>query len=553
MNLRVESARTGLPTFFGRTYSQPLFLMQGLVAIVLLLCAVNVGGLMMSQVHARRHEFAVRTAIGAARWRLVRQHLTESCVIALLGAALGAAMAWHGTTLLQRFFRDPMWFEGLSLTPDRAVFAITGVFAVLTTLLFGVVPAWRAGRTDPGMLLKTRGATGGRRRIAGRAFVPVQVALSLVLVAVATLMAQSLLRLRGEPTGFDLRHVTIQTPPFNLLPQRGDARLDVYQHMVDRLEQLPGMQSAAVTWYTPMTGGQADGTFQPLVDRPQDYKLAFNQVGPGYFRTMKTAILAGREFERNERQTDVCVLNQSAAGSLFPHQQPLGRYVRSADPKQFPEPVTCRVVGVAEDAKFGRLREPPPRTIYFPITAARLQDAGNLVFLMNSGTKAQAIAAYRQALKEIAPSIPLVLFATLEEQMNAALGSESALALMSAVFGGMALFLSALGLYGLLSSSVTQRTGEIGVRIALGAQRGTVLRMILEDAFRLLAVGVALGGVGLALLVGFVRRLLYGISAYDPVSLGATAALLALVTLAAAALPALRAAAVDPAETLRAE
>ena len=555
-SLRVESARNGLPTYFGHVYSRPLFLMQGLVAIVLLLCCVNVGGLMLSNVQARQREFAVRTAIGAARWRLIRQYLMESFVIALAGAAVAALAAWYGTALLLGFFRDPMMGEPISVHPDSMVFWITGLCAVGTTLLFGALPAWKAGGADPGVLLTSRTAAGARRRVAGRALIPLQFALSLVLVALATLLSQSLVQIRSQQTGFDVDHVTIQTARFNLLPQKGNARLDLYQRMVDRIDEMPGIRSAAVTWYTPMTGFQATGPFEAMsggVNPPEDSHMAYNAVGPGYFRTMGTRILEGREFEKSERNLNVCILNRSAADFLFPHQEALGRYVRSKDSKESLGLVSCRVVGIAEDAKFASLREPPPRTIYFPVSTKIINYAGRLVFLMNSGTKAQAIAGYRKALSEIAPSVPVVIFATLREQMDAALGSQRLITTLSNVFAGLALFLSALGLYGLLSSSVLQRTGEIGVRIALGARRGRILRMILSEALALLGAGLLLGGVALVVAVRFIQNMLFGVSAFDPITLAGTLALLILVTFVAAALPALRAASVDPIEALRAE
>jgi predicted permease len=555
-SLQIKSARSGLPTYFGSVYSQPLLLMQGLVVIVLLLCCVNVGGLMMSKVYARQREFAVRTAIGAARWRLIRQYLMESFVIALAGAALAAVAAWYGTPLLLGFFRNPMMGQPISIQPDRMVFWVTGLCAVFTTLLFGTLPAWRAGRADPAVLLTSRTAAGSRRRIAGRAFVPLQVGLSLVLIALATLLSQSLIRLRSANTGFDLNHVTIQTARFNLLPQKGEAKLDLYQRMVDRLDEMPGMRSAAVTWTTPMTGFQATAHFVAMSggpNPPEDLHMAYNGVGPGYFRTMQTHILEGREFEKNERIPNVCILNRAAANYLFPHQEALGRYVRSNDTKAFPDPVSCRVVGIAEDAKFASLREPPPRTIYFPVSTKILNEAWNLVFLMNSGTKAQAVAGYRKALSEIAPSVPIVIFATLKDQMDAALGSQELITMLSNVFAGLALFLSALGLYGLLSSAVVQRTGEIGVRIALGAQRGRVLRMILSEAMGLVGVGVLLGGIALVFAIRFIQNMLFGVSAFDPITIGGTLVVLILVALLAAALPALRAASVDPIEALRAE
>jgi hypothetical protein len=305
-----------------------------------------------------------------------------------------------------------------------------------------------------------------------------------------------------------------------------------------------------------MTGFQSTGRFQAITnssDPPEDSHMAYNAVGPGYFRTMRTAILSGREFQKYERQSTVCILNESAAAYLFPRDLALGRYVRSNDARAFPQAVSCRVIGIAQDAKFASLRDAPPRTIYFPVSKETIGEAGNLVFLINSATKAEAIAAYRTALKEIAPSIPLVLFVTLKEQMDAALGSQRLITAMSNCFAGLALFLSALGLYGLLSSSVAQRTGEIGVRIALGAERLSVLRMILSEALRLLGTGVLVGIAALLLGVHFVKAMLYGVSAFDPLTLVGTLVVLTAVTLFAAMLPALRAASVNPMDALRAE
>lgn len=554
-SLKVESARAGLPSFFGDVYSKPLYLMQGLVGIVLLLCCVNVGGLMMSKVYARRQEFAIRTAIGAARWRLIRQYLTESFVIALAGAALGAIAAWHGTAYLLPFFRHPNEGVGLFIQPDRTVLLITGLCAVLTTLLFGTLPAWRAGAADPGNLLKSRTSGGARRQILGKAFIPIQVALSFALVSIATLLSQSLIRLETERTGFDLDHVTIQTSPFHLLNLKGDVQLDLYHRIKNRLEQLPGIDSTSFTWLTPMTSFQADSSFQAVdsgPNPPEDPRMAYNQVGPGYFRTMKTTILAGREFEEHEKDRSVCVVNQSAAAFLFPRQQAIGRYVRSTDATRFPQPITCRIIGLAQDAKFANLHEAPPRTIYFPVSPQAVEGT-NLVFLINAPTKMQAIAAFKIAKTELSPTTPYNLFVTLREQMEAALGSQKALSLMSNFFAILALFLSGLGLYGLLSSSVAQRTSEIGVRMALGAERSRVLRMILSEAFGLLVVGLVLGAIILAITTRFADKVLYGVTAFDPLRLLIITGVLTVVAVVSGLIPALRAASVDPIQALRAE
>ena len=551
----VRSAQTGISGFFGFSYSAPIFLMQALAGIVLILCCVNVSGLMLSRVHERSHEFAVRTAIGAARWRLIRQYLTESFVIAVAGAALGALFAWHGIDLLLPYFRHPDSFTSLVVYPDRTVFFVTGALAILCTLFFGILPAWKSGNAHPGALLKSRDSS-TRHRGLGRFFVPVQVSLSLVLVTSAGLLSQSLIRIRTEHRGFDLDRVTIQTPPLHLLRLPAAARVDQYQRMVDRIQQAPAISSAAVTWYTPMTGSQANSYFEAVGEHnagSDAVPLAFNDVGPGYFRTMATRILAGREFERGERTPDVCVANESAARRLFGRQNAMGRYVRTADSQRFKVPRTCRIVGIAEDAKFASLREQPPPTLYFPISAETVGTAGNLVFLINSPTKAQSAKAYGAALAEFAPSIPLVLFATLREQMDAAIGRELAITLLSGFFALVALILSALGLYGMLSSSVAQRTPEIGVRVALGALRANVIWMILASALRHVGAGILVGALGVYFAVRLIQNMLYGVTAFDPLTLLAATGTLVLVALVAALLPALRAASVDPIRALRAE
>ena len=552
----VRSARAGLPSYVSHTYKKPLYLMQGLVGVVLLLCCVNIGGLMMARIAARQREFAVRSAVGASAYRLVRQYLTESFVIAIAGSALGAAAAWFGSGVLLRFFRNPMMSETIDVHPDKAMFWISMAFAVLTTLLFGTLPAWRAARTDPGLLLKSRTGMGGRRQIAGRMFVPVQVGLSLVLVAFATLLSQSVAKLRSEYTGFDLDHVTIQTSPMHTLNLKGEAKLNLYQRMIDRLQEMPAMNSATAVSQTPMTGEKLTADFLAVSNGPnppEDTQMPYNDVGADYFRTIQTRIIAGREFEKSDRQLDVCILNQSAANFFFAGQSPIGQYVRSRKTPEFEDEFSCRVIGLAEDAKFFDLRQAPPRTIYLPLSLKRIDRLGNLVFLMNTAKKSQAIDAFRTAIGEVAPTIPLVLFVTLREQMDAALGSQELITILANFFGLLALLLSALGLYGLLSAGLAQRVSEIGVRVALGASRGNVLRMILGEALGLLVWGLVLGGIALFFTVRFVVTMLYGISAHDPLTLTAVVATLTAVTIAAAAIPAFRAASINPIDALRSE
>ncbi|MFN7935385.1 MAG: ABC transporter permease [Bryobacteraceae bacterium] len=554
LHLNTKPAGAGLPTFFGRVYSKPLYLMQGLVAVVLLLCCVNISGLLLSRLHGRRQEFAIRTAIGAGRTRLMRQYLTESSLLATAGAGLGASIAWYGVPLLLPFFRHPNLGVGMFITPDRNILTVTATLAIATTLLFGLTPAWDAGRSQPGELLRTRTSTAARRHWLGRGLILVEVALSFLLVSVAGLLSGSLSRLQEEKTGFSLDHVTIQTPPLHLLNQPAEVRHQLYLRMKERLEQLPGVTSASFTWLTPMTSFQATSSFQAIdntSEPPSDPKMSFNAVGPGYFRTMETAILDGREFHQGEQDSSVCLLNQSAAAFLFPRQASVvGQYVRLTEQKRFPGNLSCRVIGLAQDAKFANLNEPAPRTLYLPIGVELLRST-NLVFLINAPTKQQAISAYTTAKKEVIPAAPLVLFATLREQMEAALGTQKALSLMSTLFAALALFLSGIGLYGLLAANVSQRTSEIGVRMALGASRGQVVRMILSEALLILTLGLTTGAACLFYATRYGSGLLYGVSAFDAWRLAATAAVLTVTAIAAATIPAFRAASVDPVQALR--
>jgi predicted permease len=555
--LEVEPARTGLPsTPHAESFGAPLVIMQCLVAAVLIVCCINVSGLMLSNIDGRRQEFAIRTAIGAARWRLVRQYLTESFVIAVGGAALGGAAAWYGTeSLVALFGGDPMSQTGLLISVDKSMFFFSGAAAILTTLLFGGLPAWRAARADPAKLLGSRSSAGRRQTLAGKVLVPIQISFSLALVVVAALLSQSLVRLRSEDTGFNVNQVTIQNPPLYLLRQEPQARFDTYQRMADRLEQMPGIQAASFVWHTPMTNLIETSGFRAVTggaNPPEDPKMAWNQVGPGYFHTMEIKVLAGRVFERNERSRDLCILNQAAAEFLFPRQEAMNQYVESTDEKRFPQRVKCRVTGIVGNAKDRNAFEPPPRTIYFPAGPVTVA-TDDVVFLMRSPSLAQTVAAYRKVAAELVPTIPVSRFATLRQQMDDTMGPQRLITMLCNVFGGLALLLSGLGLYGLLATSVARRRGEFGVRVAMGADRGKLVRMIGGEALRLLAIGVLFGGLLLIGAVRFVQGMLYGVSAFDPVTLAAVAGVLGFVAVTAALLPAWRAASVDPVLALRAD
>lgn len=551
--LRVTAAPTGLRPV-AQAVRQPLLLMQGLVAVVLLLCCVNVSGLLTAKMYERAHEFAVRTALGAPRYRLIRQFFLESLLLACGGGLLGAMLAWSITDWCLSFFMDPVAQEGLALSPDVTTFFATGALALISTLLFGTLPAIRISRADPGVLLKTRTASGLRRQLAGRAFIPAQVSISMVLVAVALLLSQSLVRLRTEHSGFNVQNITLTTPQLMTIGDKA-RRIQIYRGLVEQVKAAPGVTAAAITFVTPMTGFTPFARFHAVADghrAEEPQRLAYNLVGPGYFDTMQTRIIEGREFTNSDRNADLCVLSESAAHLLFPQGAAIGQYVRNPQEAEHIPATTCRVIGIAQDAKYGSLREQPQHTVYFPIVES-LVDRSNMVVLMRASSEQQAIQAYKAALARVAPSTPLLRFATLRQQMNDSLGSERLITLLCSFFAGLALVLSALGLYGLLAANVAQRTAEIGIRVALGAQRSAIMQLFLTQASRLVGIGMAGGAVLLAFAVRAVHRLLYGISAADGTTLLLTLGALMAVTAVATLIPARRAASIAPMEALRAE
>ncbi len=553
---RVDPAPHGFPTAFQVQYAKPLYLMQGLVALVLLLCCLNLGGLLIARVYRRRPEFALRSALGAPPSRLVRQYLTESLLLAVIGSALGALLSWRGAAILTYFFRTPSMGEAMAVSSGQASIWFSAALCVLTTVLFGVVPAWRASRAQPATLLQSRTRLGLQRHMAGKAFVPIQVAFSIVAMVLAFLVSQSVWKLRSEHLGFDAAHVTIQTSRIDLKQLSAEARLDLYSHIVEGLRQMPHVRSAAVTFKTPMTGPEDFAYFEAADDatRKRRVALAFNDIGPGYFQTMEIPLLAGREFTAQERNLQTCIVSQSAARLLFPAQQPLGLAVRPLNENEYPAGMQCRVIGVAADAKFSDVHHGPPPTIYFPLSVPRMgTKLGNLVFLINSETKPQAIDAFKKVLAQKAPRVPLAAFVTLAEQVDAAMGSEELTALLSTFLAIMTVSLSAIGLYGFLSSIVVQRSAGLAMRMALGARMGRILAMIIREAMSLVLAGLLLGFLFLATFRNEITALLPDISSLDPVALLWGTLIVLAAGLLAAVVPAIRAVSIDPATALRAD
>ena len=554
--LTARSASRGM-SFLDRQYRQPLLLLQGIVLLVLLLCCINLGGLQTSRLQARQHEFAVRTALGAARSRIVQQCLTESLLLAFIGSVVAAGLAWSSTAALGAFLTPAGSGETTLLRPDVRVLALTSALALATTLLFGLAPALLASRGSSATLLKTRATSRRTSTLRRRIFIPAQFALALVLVVGAGLFSQTLLRLRSGNAGFQSAHVMEVCGQFQSLKKTPAEIAALYRTMTEDLRTRPGVQAATYTWVTPLTDFAAKAIVHSAAETHLDHSIDFNDVGDGYFSTMGTRLLAGREFTADDHDRSTCVLNESAAHTLFPGGSGLGETVMAkTKDDQDTFKAACRVVGLVEDAHYANLRDPAPPTVYFPAGAAKITDSDyttNLVFMIRAHTDAEAIAAYRATLARYAPSTGIMTFLPLRDQVDQSLGSERLIATLTNIFAAIALLLSAIGIFGLLALRVQERIPEFGVRIAVGATRGNVLRIVLADALRMVTIGsvcgLALASVGYV----FVRRFLYGTSPAD-IRI-AVASLLALVTVAtlAAAIPARRAASLDPTQALRAE
>ncbi len=543
--------------WLGQEYRQPLLILEGIVGLVLLLCCVNLASVQFARVQSRQHEFAVRAAIGAGRMRILRQCLTESLLLSAAGSLIAGGLAWASTGALGAYLTPPGAAEPTLLRPDGRVFLLSALLALLTTLVFGLAPGWMAGRTPPATLLKAGGSNRRSNQLRQRIFVPAQFALALVLVFGAGLFAQTLIRLRSNHAGFEPRHLTMVTAQFQELKGSPAEITALYGRMVETLRGSPGVEAAAYTWVTPLTGFAPELTVHALAHSHDDHPVKFNEVGEGYFHTMGTALLAGREFTADEHSRTVCVLNQAAARLLFANSaNAVGDSIKAVNGRGPKLEATCRILGIVEDARYASLREPAPPTLYFPLGPEAMAIGGytnNMVFMIRSGTVAEATTAYRAALARYAPQTGYMAFLPLSDQVDQSLGSERLIATLSSTFALIALLLSAIGLFGVLALRVHQRTAELGIRLALGASREQLLGMVLREAMSMAAVGALAGVVLAAAGSALIRRFLYGVS---PTSVGVAAASLGallLVALVAAWLPASRAASIDPMQALRTE
>jgi predicted permease len=539
----------------GTEYRAALFTLMVVVGLVLLIACANIANLLLARSAARQREISIRMAIGAARRRVVRQLLSESLLLSILGAAGGLLFAVWGSRLLVRFLSTAGNELQLDTAPDLRVLAFTMGVAVLTGLLFGLAPALRATRVSPGNSLKehARGMAAGRFGL-GRTLATIQVALSLMLLVGAALFLGTLRNLLTTDLGFDLHNVLMVRADMMQTSVPKEQRPRVYREIVERLRAIPGVSSVSSSRMTPMGGAQWDNTVFPEGYSPKgedDTLVYFNRVSPGYFATMRQPVLLGRDFSDHDDAgaPKVMLITESAARRFFGHANPIGKTIRAQGAGK--EGV-YQVIGVVKDAKYAAVDEGVTRTVY--IDCAQDTDPWPEVnFEVHTGKAPETfIPAVRAAIGEVNRGISLE-FGNLETQVNESLLQPRMVALLSAFFGGLALLLAMIGLYGVTAYGVARRQAEIGIRMALGAQPGSVVWLVLREVAAMLAIGTALG-LGGSLAAGrLVGSMLYGMKPYDAAPLAMAAVVLGIATGIAAYMPAHRAARLDPMAALREE
>lgn len=539
-------------------YERPLWLLMATTGLVLLIACANLANLLLARATTREPEVAVRLAIGASRGRLVSQLLAESLLLAAAGAALGGGLALLLSRALVAFMtsaNNPLFVD---LAVDWRMLGFTAALAVVTCLLFGLLPALRATHLAPVAAMRSggRSVTAGRERHSvRRALVTAQVALSLVLLFGALLFVRSLHNLLTVDTGFQAEGMLTVNVDFSKSQYPKERRLAVYRELSDRFSAVPGVVSVAQVSFTPISGGTWDNIVAPdgLSAAAQGRQCFFNLAGPGYFRTMGTPVMAGREFDDRDTLTSpkVAIVNEMFARKFFGGANPVGRTFHMAAGAREPEPL-FQIVGLVRNTKYAELREDFRPLAFFAIGQDEKPGPHATFMLRTAGLPGQLINRAKATMGAMNSSMGIE-FRPLSAQLEDSLLRERLMATLSGGFGILAGLLATLGLYGVMAYTVARRHHEIGVRIALGADRAQVIRLVLREAILLLGLGLTTGAV-LSLWTGkAATTLLFGLQPYDAVSLVAAGTLLTIIALIASYVPARRAASLDPNSTLRNE
>jgi predicted permease len=550
------AARSGAESAARGLFSNPLKVLMVMVGLLLLIACANVANLLLSRAAARSREIAVRLAIGASRARLVRQMLTESLVLSAIAAAVGLLFSFWGIQLLVTMISQIGETIVLNISMDGRILAFTASVAAVSTILFGLLPALRATRLEVSHGLKPAGLQSvARTRITwGKALVISQVALSLLLLVGAGLFARSLRNLYRLDLGFNrdgLLCVSLDPGGSGYKPEKTAA---FYRELLTRLGAVPGAKSVGYADRGPLSSNgfhqliSVDG-YQP---RPNEQMAAgISSVSSGYFQTLEMSIIRGRSFERRDTEkgaAQVAIISQSTARAWFAGQNPVGRRLGFGftDSARYME-----VIGVVRDSKYNELRETAPYMIYVPY---HLDGGGGITVIVRAGFSPETlIKQVRREVRALDPALPITRLTTMAVQLEESLGRERLIAFLSSFFSLVALLLVSLGLYGVMAYAVARRTSEIGIRMALGAERRLILRMVMRETLLLVIVGAAIGVPTALASTRFVSSMLFGLAPTDPTTLVTATAVMLAVAALAGYLPARRASRVDPMEALRYE
>jgi predicted permease len=538
-----------------RQFNTPLIVLMCMVGVVLLIACANIANLLLARAASRQREVSIRLALGAGRARIVRQQLAESLVLAVAGAAVGLIFAtWTGALLLAALPGDAA-DRGLHSGPDARVVAFALALAIVTALVFSIVPSLHATRASViGALKEEAGsvAGGGRQARVRSVLVVAQVALSMVLLAGAALFARSLFNLKSVDPGFAVDHLVAFSIDPSLSGYDLPRSVTMFERMQTDLTSVPGVRAVSMAELGPLTGNDWSMTIKVdgyAAKENEDMNPNVDGVGPGYFSTMGMPLVAGREFTPADdaRAPRVAVVNETLARYYFGTSNPIGRRFGFGRDKG----TEVEIVGVVKDTRTQDLRKEPVRFIYIPYT----QDSslGSLTFYVRAAGNTSPGASIREAVRRIDPSLPMYDMKSMDTQVDESLFIDRMVAALSVAFGALATVLAAIGLYGVISFAVARRTREIGIRMALGAERRRVLWLVLREAAVLAGAGIAVGVAVALVVVRYVQAQLYGLSATDPRTLAAAAVVLGAVALLAGYVPARRATVIDPMLALRTE